>query len=49
MTREEVVDKARDLIQPVLGTEVCGKLIAKLLALEKLRDVRELQPVLQRS
>jgi 2-methylcitrate dehydratase PrpD len=49
MSRDEVVDKARDLIEPVLGTEVCAKLIAKLLALETLRDVRELRPVLQRS
>ena len=49
MSREEVVDKARDLIAPVLGTEVCSKLIGKLLALETLRDVHELRPVLQRS
>jgi len=49
MTRNEVVDKARDLITPVLGSEVCSSLISKLLALETLRDVRELRPVLQRS
>ena len=49
MTREEVVDKLRDLIEPVLGNEVCARLIAKLLALETLRDLRELRPVLQRS
>jgi 2-methylcitrate dehydratase PrpD len=49
MSREEVVDKARDLIAPVLGNEVCSKLIGKLLALETLRDVHELRPVLQRS
>jgi 2-methylcitrate dehydratase PrpD len=49
MTREEVVDKARDLISPVLGTETSSKLIAKLLVLETLRDVHELRPVLQRS
>jgi 2-methylcitrate dehydratase PrpD len=49
MSRDEVVDKARDLIAPVLGTEVCSKLIGKLLALETLRDVHELRPVLQRS
>jgi hypothetical protein len=28
---------------------VCSKLIGKLLALETLRDVHELRPVLQRS
>ncbi len=49
MSREEVVDKARDLIEPVLGTGVCSRLIAKLLALEALRDLRDLRPLLQRS
>jgi 2-methylcitrate dehydratase PrpD len=49
MTRDEVVDKARDLIAPVLGAAPCLTLIAKLLALETLRDVRELRPALQRS
>jgi 2-methylcitrate dehydratase PrpD len=49
MSREEVVDKARDLIEPVLGTEVCSTLIGKLLTLETLRDLRGLRPILQRS
>jgi 2-methylcitrate dehydratase PrpD len=49
MTREEVVDKARDLIAPVLGTAGTSTLIDKLLALETLRDVRELRPALQPS
>jgi 2-methylcitrate dehydratase PrpD len=49
MTREEVVDKARDLIAPVLGTAVCSALIEKLLSLETLRDIRELRPALQRN
>jgi len=49
MSREEVVDKARDLIAPVLGTDVFSKLTDKLLALETLRDVHELRPLLQRS
>jgi len=49
MTREEVVEKARDLIAPVLGSAVCTALLDKLLALENLKDVRELRPVLQRS
>jgi 2-methylcitrate dehydratase PrpD len=48
MTRDEVVDKARDLITPVLGAETCSALINKLLALETLRNIRELRPVLQR-
>jgi 2-methylcitrate dehydratase PrpD len=49
MTREEVVDKARDLITPVLGAAETSTLISKLLALETLRDVRELRASLQRS
>jgi 2-methylcitrate dehydratase PrpD len=49
MTREEVVDKARDLIAPVLGTEKSLKLISKMLALETVHDIHELRPVLQRS
>jgi hypothetical protein len=49
MTRDEVVDKARDLIAPVLGRATCSALIDKLLALETLRDIRELRPTLQRS
>jgi 2-methylcitrate dehydratase PrpD len=49
MTRDEVVDKARDLIAPVLGTANCLALIGKLLALETLRDVRELRPELQKG
>ena len=49
MTREEVVDKARDLITPVLGNSTCTALLDKLLALENLKDVRELRPLLQRS
>src|ERR1700732_198823 len=49
MTREEVVDKARDLIAPVLGTAVTTTLINKILALETLRDVRELRSALQKS
>jgi 2-methylcitrate dehydratase PrpD len=49
MTREEIVAKARDLIEPVLGASTCSALIGKLLSLETLRDVRELRPALQRS
>ncbi len=49
MTRDEVVEKARDLIAPVLGPATCSTLIDKLLALETLKDVRELRPALQRS
>jgi 2-methylcitrate dehydratase PrpD len=49
MTRGEVVEKARDLIAPVLGTSMCTALLDKLVTLENLKDVRDLRPLLQRS
>ena len=49
MTRQEIVDKASDLISPVLGSATCSKLIEKIFALDSLRDIRELRPVLQKS
>jgi 2-methylcitrate dehydratase PrpD len=49
MSREEVVAKARDLINPILGAAKCDALIEKLLALETTKDIRELRPLLQRS
>jgi len=47
MTREEVVAKARDLMTPILGAEKCSKLIARILDLENMKNVRELRPLLQ--
>ncbi|HVS87513.1 MAG TPA: MmgE/PrpD family protein [Candidatus Acidoferrum sp.] len=49
MPREEVVAKARDLIAPVLGAATCSTLFDKVLALEAVKDIRELRPALQRS
>jgi 2-methylcitrate dehydratase PrpD len=49
MPREEVVAKARDLMAPVLGTANTASLIEKVLALESVKDIRELRPLLQRS
>jgi 2-methylcitrate dehydratase PrpD len=49
MTREEVVAKARELIAPVLGGAACATLLGKVLALEGIKDIRELRPALQRS
>ena len=48
MPRGEVVDKARDLIAPVLGTATTRKLIDALLAIETVKDIRTLRPLLQR-
>jgi len=49
MTREEIVAKARDLIAPILGATQCANLIERVLNLDKVNDVRELRPLLQRA
>jgi 2-methylcitrate dehydratase PrpD len=49
MTRAEIVDKARDLIGPMLGSPRAGALIDALLGLDTLADVRALRPLLQRT
>jgi hypothetical protein len=48
MSRAEVVDKARDLIAPVTGAANAQKLIDAVFALETIKDVRNLRPLLQR-
>jgi 2-methylcitrate dehydratase PrpD len=47
MTRDQLNAKCRDLMAPVLGTSQTARLIEKTLALETLKDVRELRPLLQ--
>jgi 2-methylcitrate dehydratase PrpD len=47
MSEDEIVGKARDLIVPVLGADKCTALIDRVLALEGVKDVRELRPLLQ--
>jgi 2-methylcitrate dehydratase PrpD len=49
MTREEVVAKSRDLMTPILGAPTCASLIEKIFALENVKDVRDLRPLLQRT
>jgi hypothetical protein len=49
MPRAEVVGKASDLMAPVLGADSTRKLIATLLALETVTDIRTLRPLLQRT
>ena len=49
MTREEVVAKARDLINPVLGAATSTKLIDAVLALESVKNIRDLRPLLQKA
>jgi 2-methylcitrate dehydratase PrpD len=47
MTRDEVAAKARELMTPVLGAPVCSTLVERVLALDNVKDVRELRPLLQ--
>jgi len=47
MTTDEVKNKARDLMAPVLGKEKTAKLIDRIFALESVTDIRELRPLLQ--
>jgi 2-methylcitrate dehydratase PrpD len=48
MTREEIVDKARDLVAPVLGGAQTQRLIDAVLSLDAARDLRPLGSLLQR-
>ena len=47
MTRAEVIDKARDLIAPVLGRETSDRLIDTVYAIDQVSDVRSLRTLLR--
>ncbi|HEY1241611.1 MAG TPA: MmgE/PrpD family protein [Bryobacteraceae bacterium] len=49
MTHDEVVSKCRDLIAPMLGTAQTGKLIDQVMALERVKNVREIGMLLERA
>ena len=49
MTRDEVAAKARELMSPVLGAAQTGKLIERIWDLEKVKNLRELRPLLQKG
>jgi 2-methylcitrate dehydratase PrpD len=49
MNREEIVAKARDLMDPVLGAAQTKSLIEKVLVLENMKSIRELRPLLQKA
>ena len=49
MTREQFVAKCRDLMTPVLGGSQSTRLIDRVLDVERVKDVRELRPLLQRT
>jgi 2-methylcitrate dehydratase PrpD len=47
LTREQVIAKARDLMDPVIGDTSTSRLIDRVLQLEKIKDIHELRPLLQ--
>ena len=49
MPRAEIIAKARDLIAPVLGGDKTQKLIDRVFALESVKNILELRPLLQKS
>jgi 2-methylcitrate dehydratase PrpD len=49
MTRNEVIDKARDLMTPVLGRDNTGRLTDTIFDIEKVGEVRALRRLLQRG
>ena len=49
MSRAEVIEKARDLIVPVIGRDASERLIQTVLAIEEVPNIRDLRPLLQRA
>jgi 2-methylcitrate dehydratase PrpD len=49
MSRAEVIEKARDLIVPILGRKTSERLIETVFAIEGMADIRKLQSLLQRG
>jgi 2-methylcitrate dehydratase PrpD len=49
MPRDEVVAKCRDLLTPVLGPAKSAELIERVLGLERIGNILELRPLLQKA
>jgi 2-methylcitrate dehydratase PrpD len=49
MTKDEVIGKARDLIAPVLGAATFQKLSETVFALERVKNVNDLRPLMQKT
>src|SRR5471030_55333 len=47
MSKAELIDKCRDLVAPILGSEKSARLIETVFALEAVADLRQLRPLLQ--
>jgi 2-methylcitrate dehydratase PrpD len=48
MTRQEIIAKARDLIAPILGNSGTSKLIDRVFELDRVENIRQLRPLLQK-
>lgn len=46
MSEQDVVQKAEDLLVPLMGAERCEQLVDRILQLEKTSDIQELRPFL---
>jgi 2-methylcitrate dehydratase PrpD len=49
MITEEVISKCRDLVTPVLGAIKCDRLISTIMDIEKVKDIRQMRPLLQHA
>nr|WP_294518725.1 MmgE/PrpD family protein [uncultured Rhodopila sp.] len=49
MSRDEVIQKARDLCEPIIGKQQTDALVERVFTLEKLPNVRDLRRVLQKA
>jgi 2-methylcitrate dehydratase PrpD len=49
MSSDEIRAKARDLMTPVLGPATTATLIERVFTIEKVTDIRELRPLLQKA
>ncbi len=47
MSREEILAKCKDLMVPILGDRKTDALVEQIMNLEKVKDIRELRPLLQ--
>jgi len=47
MSRDEIVTKSRDLMEPILKRDKCAKLIQTILELDRTSNIRALRPLLQ--
>jgi len=48
MSEKEVIDKALDLIEPVLGKNQSNKLVETVMHIERIKDIRQLSALLQK-